>query len=273
MKNILVVSHERSGTHFLIESILANINNSVFPTIRPSFATIENLLLPHDRDITDKWGKFVYADNGNIKIYKTHLTREELQKALNNQGYLNKSDKDILKEVITSSKVVYISRNTDDVMYSLFNFMKNGGGLQNASAQRLEAADFSQFIRMPNYHMMPVRAFDWFDYSLPRYHFYHMKSWHENCDYHLNYESLKENYLDEIYKLIRFLGNNLNRSEIKQPPNPFQNKSFFRIKSFFADRPSYVLARKGVVGEGRSLLTENDKIFITKEKKIVEDNF
>lgn len=273
MNNILVVSHERSGTHFLIESILANISNSVFPKIRPSFSTIENLLLPHDQDITEKWSEFVFNDNGDTKIYKTHVTREELLKALNEEGYLNKSEKNILNAILMSSKIVYISRNTEDVMYSLYNFMKNGGALQNASTQRLEAADFSQFIRMPNHHIMPIRAFDWFDYSLPRYHNYHVRSWRDNCDYYINYESLKGSYAEEAYKLMSFLGTNLKKSKINQPPNPFKNKSLNRLKSFFSDSPSYVLARKGIIGEGRGLLSEEDKIFISKEKKIVDRNF
>ena len=150
--------------------------------------------------------------------------------------------------------------------------MKNGGALQNASTERLKTADFSQFIRMPNYHIMPIRAFEWFDCSLPRYHFYHMKSWNDHCDYHITYEQLKENYCDEIHKLISFFGVSLKKTDINPPPNPFKNRFFLRLKSFYSYRPSYVLARKGVVGEGSGFLVENDKLFISQERKIVEDN-
>jgi hypothetical protein len=273
MNNILVVSHERSGTHFLIESILANIENSIFPRIRPSFSTLENLLLPHDIDITKAWERFIYDDNHHTKIFKTHLTREELLMALDSEGYLTKADREILKRIIASSKVVYISRKTDDVMYSLYWLMKNGGGLQKSSNITLQTADFSQFIRMPNYHIMPIRRFEWFDYSLPRYHFYHMKSWSDNCDYHLTYEQLKENYSDVMHKLINFLGVSSNKIDINPPPNPFKKSFLSSIKSFYGRRPSYVQARKGIIGEGTSLLTESDKLFILQEGKIVENNF
>ena len=43
-----------------------------------------------------------------IPIQKTHLTTEELQKALNSEEYLTKADRIILQKIMHTSIVVYI---------------------------------------------------------------------------------------------------------------------------------------------------------------------
>ena len=196
-----------------------------------------------------------------------------MQKALNSEEYLTKADRKILQRIIETSKVVYISRRTDDVLYSLYWFMKNGGGLQKLSDITLQSADFHQFIRMPNHHIMPIRGFDWFDHSLPRYHSYHVKSWSENCDYHLTYEQLKDDYSEVMHKLINFIDISSKKIVVNPPPNPFKRGFLSKIRSFYGRKSSYVHARKGVIGGGTDLLTESDNLFISQESKIVENNF
>ena len=48
-KYIIISSHPRSGTHFLIDSLIFNSSILSFPKIRPSYSTLENLILAHDK--------------------------------------------------------------------------------------------------------------------------------------------------------------------------------------------------------------------------------
>ena len=85
-KNLTIIaSHPRSGTHFLIDSIQLNLPKISFPQIRPSFATLENIILPHDKEIFGLWINWLKkCDDENLNpIIKTHCLPSDLNSFTN----------------------------------------------------------------------------------------------------------------------------------------------------------------------------------------------
>ena len=59
-KYILVATHPRSGTHFLINSINLNFKNFEFSLIRGLYPTLEGLFWTHDNEYTKEWERYLY---------------------------------------------------------------------------------------------------------------------------------------------------------------------------------------------------------------------
>lgn len=174
---ILVASHERSGTHFLIDTLRLNLKGASFPFVRPSTPALETLTLPHDKDMFEQLSAHAAGAQGPFPIFKTHLLPSEIQAALSLPGFLTGAEKEFLECIFDKALKVYIHRDGRDVLVSLYHFMRQGNGLHLGLSSRLERMSFQDFIRIPNYHIHTVRSFQSFDTNLVSYWRNHVLQW------------------------------------------------------------------------------------------------
>lgn len=278
MKTVLIVSHERSGTHFLIDSIRKNFRNAIFPAIRPSYSSVENLFLPHDKNVTRKFYDFLFNESSKegIKLFKTHLLPMEFEIALKNEDYFSDiRDREIVSYLYNYTPKVYIKRDVHDLLVSLFHYMKNGGGLQVAMRERIADISFSEFIRLPNYHIMPCRSFSEIDKNLITYWANHVKQWQKKEVVLITFEELKKNFMDTLNKLAidleirHFLLENISPPDLPIPPDPPKSivgKAFLRIKNKMSipknELSTAVLPRKGIIGDHKTHFSDDDYVFV-----------
>ena len=143
-RNILVVTHPRSGTHFLINAICMNCYDAEFPLIRNMYASIEGLFLAHDKEFTREWEECIRRDDGKIRMFKAHFTPSEAKLAIDSDSYLGKREKAIVKEIYENSRIVHVYRDGRDALTSCYHFQKEaGGGLPQGGKFRLDKCTFS----------------------------------------------------------------------------------------------------------------------------------
>ncbi|MGE0268301.1 MAG: sulfotransferase domain-containing protein [Candidatus Omnitrophota bacterium] len=276
--NVLVISHQRSGTHFLIDSILNNIENTVFPEIRPSYSSIQNLLLPHDQEVTDRFYEYTFPKEHNteLRIFKTHILPEEFEIALHENGLPEDSkERIILEQLYYNSRKVYILRDPYDTLVSRFHYEKSGGGIYNAMESRLKEMTPSEYIRSFNYHIMPGRAMKDYDRNVVAYLAYHQKVWLMHDVIAVNYENLKNSFEETIKKLAASLGlqehlkTNIRKPVILKPSNVIGSHFVYKVQRKILKwaniRSTVVKPRKGVVGDHKNYFSKEDYEFIDRE--------
>jgi len=209
-KYIIVSSHPRSGTHFLIDSLILNFKNLSFPKIRPSYATIENLLLPHDQEIFIQWEKWLSECKKNklIPLIKTHCLPDDIETFIKTSP---SKEAILLKNIYYNSTFIYIKRDPVNTLKSWFEFAKGGTVVTLNSAQhRFRNLNFKDFLFLENLHKMPHRNFSNFDRNLIEFLSYHHASWaklinEKESGIVINYEDLKDNYENTLSQIfIRF---------------------------------------------------------------------
>ena len=106
-KKIIVVSHERSGTHYLMNSVAYNSDYTVHPFIPVSNSSL-GINLSNYREIHNFFSSF--EKNNVSNIFKSHHHFDFFKKEF-----------DYLKEHFF---FIYIYRDPKDVMVSFWNFLK-----------------------------------------------------------------------------------------------------------------------------------------------------
>ncbi len=277
---VLVASHPRSGTHFLIDSILQNFNGAELRPIRPGFSSLENLLLIHDKGCTDEFYDFVFGkgQENELRICKTHVLASELKDSLEKKGFLTEKDREIVSYLFFKAPKVYIKRDVRDTLVSLYHFERNGGGLFGNLKKRLAQASISEFLRMPNHLIFPCREFQEFDRNVVTYWAEHMRQWDEQETVEIQYEDLKENFEKSIRQLAQELKvGHLLKEEIRQPqisklPSNIFSRLPRRIQNRFVNKTlTAVFPRKGIVGDHKTHFTQEDYLFINKQAMEIQD--
>lgn len=195
MNTILVSSHRRSGTHFLIDSLRKNISGSEFPNHRhlPADFNIGSLFSKQEKVYTIF--KKLLLGKGPV-IIKSHLLPEESYFPTPQDKY-----EDLINEIFIQSKKLYISRDGKDVLISLYKYLKS-------------ESPFGEFIREPNDHIVhEVRSSQDFDMNRVSYWSYHVNQWQrQNAVYFLRFEDLIKDFDTTMGQMLGELGYNIPQS-------------------------------------------------------------
>ncbi len=189
MNTILVSSHRRSGTHFLIDSLRKNIDSAEFPN---------HYSLPADFNIGSLFSKQekVYTvfkkliDSPTPVIIKSHLLPEECNIQTPRDKY-----EVLIKEIFDNSRKLYIYREGKPVLISLYKFLK-------------PACSFSEFIREENDHIVKeIRTQQDFDANRVRYWSHHIRQWLQEASVkQVSFSDLLTRFPETMADVLNFLG-------------------------------------------------------------------
>lgn len=232
-KPFYVVSHERSGTHFAINTLFRNAY------VRPRLQYVGDWLGPYDRPETRyrHLEKF-RADWPSLKltggIVKTHAHTV------------------LFRRWYPSAPVVYVLRDPRDTLVSLFHYL-NSDELHatNPGLESQRCPDFSEFLRRPlsNYLRHGFCDEPRFENVVGRWAS-HVAGWLREpgvCVVH--YEDLVNDYRVCVRTVC---------SSVGLVPR------FFQSPVGLHDAAS-VLPRRGVAGEGAAMFSPEDEDFLQRE--------
>lgn len=271
---ILVASHPRSGTHFMIDSIVNNVENAEFPFVRPSFLALENLVHPHDKAIVDEWEKQINSHESRVLVVKTHMLPEEITGAMERPGMLGgEREQKLFKTIWNQSRKVYINRGVEDTLTSLYHYSRRIDIQFHKSRVRMKKMEFSEFLRSPNFLIYPCRSFQAYDENKVTFWAYHSEQWGNTCDAFVTYENLRNDFANTLEKVAEdikisdMLIRPVKQVMIIKDPNPglFNSvkKHFFRLRRK-VNRNTAVFARKGVVGDHKNIFSQADHEFVAQ---------
>ena len=188
MKLILVTSHRRSGTHFLIDTLRLNIKNAIFPNHRylPSDFNLGSLF-SKDQKILETFKSL--TEKYPIVIIKSHLLPEEC-------NIENPKDifENFIKDIYNNSKKIYIKRDGKDTLVSLYKFLK-------------PSIPFSEFLRQKNDHIVnEIRLEKKIDLNRILYWSYHINQWElDKSVKHCSFSDLKSDFELTVRNVLQFL--------------------------------------------------------------------
>lgn len=188
MNSILVSSHRRSGTHFLIDSLRKNIRGAEFPN---------HALLPADFNLGSLFSKQerVYTtflkllDVSTPVIVKSHLLPEECDIPSPRDKH-----EELIKEIFHRSQKIYISRDGKDVLISLYKYLN-------------PSCTFSEFLRQGNDHIIKeLRTPQEYDSNRVSYWSHHINQWHQvETIKHISFTALLHNFPTTMADILDFL--------------------------------------------------------------------
>jgi hypothetical protein len=248
---ILVVSHRRSGTHWIIDAIRHN-----FPEVSLSFLTLDRLLPWHHKGPLSlhQFNSLLIDEEGAVLI-KTHMapTLDPFQIELDLIQFV--------RSLLEKSKVVYVYRDGRDVLVSLYYYMRSFDS-------NIRDVSFSDFIRMENEFDMPNS-----EPGLNRveYWMFHVEGWLRQSNvFAISYENLHRDYEWTIKQLGKYL--EMQPDVVMKPIElPIRHSSskvckllsraVRMIRPQNTGSSSAILPRKGIIGDWRQHFLDEDVRF------------
>jgi hypothetical protein len=146
---IVVHSHPRSGTHFIIDSLRLNLDRAVFPLSVPWNSDFNYGALMRNDPAVNEFIERQLSEN-SITIFKSHLLPVEIETAIK-RSKLSQKCVVLMRRIWKEAKHIYIYRDIRDVMISYYHFKDWG-------------MSFQEFIRSPNdldkFHIRKVQEYD-----------------------------------------------------------------------------------------------------------------
>lgn len=225
-----VISHERSGTHFCINTIVKN------SFLRPGFHIIPEWFGPYDNPSQ----RFARIEGFNQQ-WHTHMKTSAVIKS--------HCERSLFEKVYRPAKVVYVLRDPRDVMNSWFHYLNRDTFHENNPQAGNQYCDsMSEFLRRP--------LGDWlrygssiegnFDNVVGRWAS-HVSGWLTAPDtLVVRYEELKYDYTMVLRRAAKFL--DIRLRPIKRPVG---------LKGGYSIAP-----RKGQVGDWKNLFEAGDEAYI-----------
>lgn len=246
-KNLIVISHQRSGTHLTIDSI----RNNILVYKKNDFITLNKKI---DEEANQK--EFLEAFDKNIRVVKTHFLPD---------FQIYTKDKAIIKnlnELFEDSYLVYVYRNGLDVMCSLFEYMKK----YDEQVRQMEFRDFLKTNN--NFDDTPV------NYNRMQFWKHHIQSW-QNSKYKdkifwIRYEEINSKNQEILQKIADNFGLSLNEKyiDIRLQNYKLRNRKIRKIINFFKGaKTTSVSARKGKSGDYKNYFTEETLQWFLDENK------
>lgn len=225
-----VVTHERSGTHLFINTLIRNT------VLLPAYHNLGEWWGPYDRptdrfDHVESFNANWPALRRNGSIIKSHATRP------------------LFEARYRPAKVVYIHRDPRDTLVSFYRYLNHDDFLRcNPHARDHRCQTISEFLQRP--------ASDFLRYSYSLHGRFenvvdrwatHVRSWMDQPDVlHLRFEEILHDYEAAINRAARFLG---------------LWKRWKRGPVALHDMPS-ILPGPGKIGTWRRYLNDDDCQFI-----------
>lgn len=233
---IVVGSHRRSGTHWVIDAIRHN-----FPDVEYQFHNLDRISPGHQDHIPlDRFVRML-SRSSKCSILKSHMKSR--------LTFFDGEEKHFVEEVLRKNRVIYVYRDGRDVLVSLYHYIR---------AFRNDLPSFADFIRMRN-------DFDPSSDSANRVEFWksHVSGWLARPDLKIatiSYEALWSDYKGAVRALGDFLNlplrpNGIERIDLKK--YGLIRRLLRRIYPRSA-RTSAILPHKGMVGEWKGHFTEED---------------
>ena len=270
-----MVSHPRSGTHFTIDSIRKNFVDIEFQ-VHPGGAGLspEGLILSHGKALRQQFSDHLNQTGETVGIFKSHMLPEDFEAAIEDP-ILSTDVREILRTIYEEFRILYVRRDSRDVMVSHYHYIKRGGGiLFLGEMNRHSSTNLSEFIRTPNDFILPVRTFENFDRNRASYWAHHVESWMcQDRISQVSYEALSSKWEPTMQSVARDLKlEERLKDQLERPVLPTRGvggrlvKKLKRLSSGRDERISTAkLPYKGKVGEWTKEFSESDVAFIQRE--------
>jgi hypothetical protein len=242
MKNIIVISHRRSGTHLTIDSIRNNFLDY----------KMNDYQVLNENSIKD-FNVFLKLLNNKIQVIKTHFL-PDFNLYSNNDQVISELDK-----LFKNSYLIYIYRNGLDVMVSLYEYMKK----YDIDVQKMSFNDF----------LVTENNFDNTTEKMNRMKFwnYHIQNW-KNSSFNdkilwIKYEDFITNYQETINNISNFFTLKVKNdiTDIRISENNSKN-IFVKIKNYLKGiKKTGVSVRKGQIGDYKNYFN-NDSLELFKNE-------
>ncbi len=251
-KNIIIISHRRSGTHLTIDSI----RNNFAEYKNSKLIVLENLTKNDDGQID-----FINDFQDKTMIVKTHFLPDFKRYTANEKLLEN------LEKLFTSSHLIYVYRNGLDVMVSLYEYMKKFD-------QNILHMSFDQFLTTGN-NFDPGTE----HYNRMQFWRYHIQSWKTSRFaskiFWLRYEDLNLNY----EKTLQQIANNFNLhlakniKDIRLQSYKTKNRRLRKLLNLLRGvKTTSVSARKGTVGDYKNYFSPQSlEAFLNENRDFLLD--
>jgi hypothetical protein len=225
-----VISHERSGTHFCINTILKNT------FLRPGYHIIPEWFGPYDRP--EERFEFIKEFNRN---WHGHREKSAVIKS--------HCERSLFEKVYRREKVIYVLRDPRDVMNSWFHYLnRDTFHKYNPQAGCQYCNSMSEFLRRPSGNWLRYGSSleGNFTNVVERWAS-HVSGWLTAPDtLVVRYEELKREYKKVLLKMASFL--DIIQRPIKRPVGLYDGDA--------------ILPRKGMVGDWQNFFGPGDEAFI-----------
>ncbi|MFV0337007.1 MAG: sulfotransferase domain-containing protein [Chthoniobacterales bacterium] len=228
-----VISHERSGTHFAINTLFRNTY------IRQEFSYVGDWIGPYNNPATRNQHLKKFYENWTVRLHqggiiKSHCDRETFQK------YFPKE------------RIVYVLRDPRDTLVSFYHYLNSNKLYEtNPGLDDHRCTSFSEFLRRPasDYLRLGFYQNPDFDNVVGRWAS-HVEGWMNTpgvCV--LRYEDLKTHFRSCVWRACRQIG-----------ILPRWNQASVSLGD-----GSSILPRKGITGDWKNFFSESDENFLLNE--------
>lgn len=253
-KNVIILSHRRSGTHLTIDSIYNN-----FKTLRqkPYINIDETRYYIKKPLLLDDFKKKL---SGKPRIIKSHYLPDF------SNYYQNEKEILWVKSVFRNSYIIYVYRNGLDVMVSLYEYFKS-------FSHDYKDISFTEFLLSSNTFEPNLT-----NLNIMEYWAYHINSWQNSEFYNqilfIKFEELISNYNNTLMKLANYL-NLKTDPKIKdiriKKTKTIQRLTLNSLRMMKGIKKTSVSARKGKIGDNKNYFSEEDReLFFYYNKEIMQ---
>lgn len=256
MKNIIIASHRRSGTHLTIDSIINNFG-SYKDNPEIELLNLDSLTKHGGRKYSIKEMLAGIPENGAVIKTHSHGNIQDFFPELPNGGFKG------LQELLAESKIIYVYRDVRDVLTSQYYYQAN--------------YDKSVPKRGIDTYVLEGNNFDADSYngemSRPEYWKYHVNSWINNKDVlAISFEEFVADYEASLRKIADFIEEPLGKIvDVRRKPEGKMLRIINKLrrhpltKGLLGKKYTTVSFRKGAVGDWHNEFTDQTIASITNE--------